>query len=309
MKGLKFIAVAVMLLVATMVSAQTTGIKFGTPYETPTFSATFPVADANPVTADEDDTIQVPIPGTDKNGTIHSYFLMRKNEAIFQVAFIKFPAATSLNNDTATLDRMLDASLDEKYAHLVSVEKADAQIGSLPSRQAISHQRGSMGDIYGWQRLAVVPNGVWKLMVACPEKSGCTTADAVTFFDSVLIKSPQAPQPTQTRQLAESTQTAQTPRAPQSAQAPESHARKIFLEYNGPGGDGDRVTNAATKEFLKNCPTVVITSTLDAADLSLNVLGGKSTLSNKEGSVVYVSTARFKMGNLVKDVCNYVNSH
>jgi len=318
MKALKFIAVGVMLLVATMVSAQ---VKFETrPYETSTFLATFPVADGDPVTLLGDATIKVPIFGTDKEGAVHIYSLQLKNEAIYQVSFQEFPKGF-----TTTLDKMLNASSaeGEKYAHVVSEEKADAQVGSLPGRQVISHSRGIagspvQGDFYGWQRFAVVPTGIWSLMVACPEKAGCTTTDAMTFLNSVVIKNVATSQPAQPGQP-------NVQAAPQPTQPPADPRKKIFLEFTmhtnnvaamlipgvDPGSDdanSERVVSAATKEFIKSCPTVLITTDQAAADFTLIMHGGNSTLYNKEKSAVFVSTARWKMSNLVKDVCTYAST-
>jgi hypothetical protein len=65
----------------------------------------------------------------------------------------------------------------------------------------------------------------------------------------------------------------------------------------------------ATKGFTKNCPVVTVTDNRDAADYLLKINLGSSTLYSKNGDVAYISPARVRVANLVKDVCNYVKDH
>ncbi len=65
----------------------------------------------------------------------------------------------------------------------------------------------------------------------------------------------------------------------------------------------------ATKGFVKSCPAVTITDNREAADYVLQIDRGDSTLYAKNGDVAYISPAKFKVSNLVKDVCSYITNH
>ena len=65
----------------------------------------------------------------------------------------------------------------------------------------------------------------------------------------------------------------------------------------------------ATDGFMKRCPAVTVTSDKDAADYILRPNKGSSTLYKKNGDVAYVSHAKVKVSNLVKDVCGYIEAH
>jgi hypothetical protein len=335
MKALKFIALAIMLPAATMVSAQAT--QFDTHrYETPTFSATFPmpdlekVVDACTVMKCAADT---PIPTTDKKGTGHGYILNRKNGATFVINYLAFPEGTLLGNDAATLDRIIDTYNDEKVSHLISIEKSDAQLSSLPARQAVTHiqENTQHMNMYFWWRVAVTPTGLWTVWVMCGPDAGpncVTTADVTTFFNSIVIKGTEASGASQPAQTPQSTPPQSAPAAQASQAAQSSDPRKkIYLEYTGTGGNdflaawipgveptssdvtGERVKGNATKEFMKSCPSVVITTNEFAADFKLNLSGGNSSLADKDGTVVHLPPPHSKMSNIVKDACDYVNSH
>lgn len=342
MKISRIIALGIVLSAAASVSAQTT--QFDTRrYETPTFSATFPmpdqerVLDACTVIKCEADT---PIPTTDKKGTNHGYILTLKNGAAFSVSFLAFPQGTLLGNDTATLDRIIDAADDEKVVHLVSIEKSDAQFSSLPARQAVTHiqENTQHMDMYFWWRVAVTPTGLWTASVICGPDAGpncVTTADVNTFFNSIVIKgteSAQSGQPAQTGQAAATSQSAPAASSATVAQIsqpapPADPRKKIFLDYTGGGGNdflaswvpgvdptsseevGDRVKGNATKEFMKSCPSVVITTNEFAADFKLDLSGANSSVADRDGNVVHLPPPHSKMSNLVKDVCAYVGAH
>jgi hypothetical protein len=72
---------------------------------------------------------------------------------------------------------------------------------------------------------------------------------------------------------------------------------------------GRNISLEATDGFIKRCPAVTVTSDKDAADYILRPNKGSSTLYKKNGDVVYVSHARVKVSNLVKDVCGYIQAH
>jgi hypothetical protein len=72
---------------------------------------------------------------------------------------------------------------------------------------------------------------------------------------------------------------------------------------------GRNISLEATDGFIKNCPAVTVTNDKDAADYILRPNKGSSTLYKKNGDVVYVSHAKVKVSNLVKDVCSYIQSH
>jgi hypothetical protein len=122
---------------------------------------------------------------------------------------------------------------------------------------------------------------------------------------------------------------AQTP-TPQKAESkkPDPPAKRLFIaDYvlNGAVGSahtdssgntygsatavGRNISLEATDGFMKDCPAVTVTNDRDAADYILRPNKGSSTLYKKNGDVVYVSHAKVKVSNLVKDVCGYIQSH
>jgi hypothetical protein len=72
---------------------------------------------------------------------------------------------------------------------------------------------------------------------------------------------------------------------------------------------GRNISLEATDGFMKRCPAVTVTSDKDAADYILRPNKGSSTLYKKNGDVAYVSHAKVKVSNLVKDVCGYIEAH
>jgi hypothetical protein len=79
--------------------------------------------------------------------------------------------------------------------------------------------------------------------------------------------------------------------------------------YGSATAVGRNISLEATNGFMKNCPAVTVTNDRDAADYILRPNKGSSTLYKKNGDVVYVSHAKVKVSNLVKDVCGYIQSH
>lgn len=71
-----------------------------------------------------------------------------------------------------------------------------------------------------------------------------------------------------------------------------THERNVSLE--------------ATRDFVSSCPAVAVTDNRDSADYVLRITPGASTVFAKNGDVAYVSPAKFKLGNVVKDVCKFV---
>jgi hypothetical protein len=71
---------------------------------------------------------------------------------------------------------------------------------------------------------------------------------------------------------------------------------------------GRNISLEATDGFIKRCPAVTVTSDKDAADYVLRPNKGSSTLYKKNGDVAYVSHAKVKVSNLVKDVCGYIQA-
>jgi hypothetical protein len=69
------------------------------------------------------------------------------------------------------------------------------------------------------------------------------------------------------------------------------------------------VSLEVTRELTKTCHAITVTDNRDAAGYVLRIEPGSSTLYRKNGDVAYVSPARFKVSNLSKDVCGYVESH
>jgi len=74
-----------------------------------------------------------------------------------------------------------------------------------------------------------------------------------------------------------------------------THTRNVSLE--------------ATQGFVKSCPVVTVTDNREAAEYVLRIGTGNSTLYKRNGDVAYVSPAKFKVANLVKDVCSYIQAH
>jgi hypothetical protein len=72
---------------------------------------------------------------------------------------------------------------------------------------------------------------------------------------------------------------------------------------------GRNISLEATDGFMKSCPAVTVTNDRDAADYILRPNKGSSTRYKKNGDVAYVSHAKVKVSNLVKDVCGYIQSH
>lgn len=69
------------------------------------------------------------------------------------------------------------------------------------------------------------------------------------------------------------------------------------------------VSLEVTREVLKRCPAAItVTDNRDAADYTLRITPGASTLYNRNGDAAYVSPTRFKVSNLAKDICNFVGS-
>jgi hypothetical protein len=79
--------------------------------------------------------------------------------------------------------------------------------------------------------------------------------------------------------------------------------------YGTAGVVGRNISLEATDGFIKNCPAVTVTNDKDASDYVLRPNKGSSTLYKKNGDVAYVSHAKVKVSNLVKDVCGYIQSH
>jgi hypothetical protein len=71
---------------------------------------------------------------------------------------------------------------------------------------------------------------------------------------------------------------------------------------------GRNISLEATDGFMKKCPAVTVTNDRDAADYILRPNKGSSTLYKRNGDVAYVSHAKVKVSNLVKDVCGYIQS-
>jgi hypothetical protein len=116
--------------------------------------------------------------------------------------------------------------------------------------------------------------------------------------------------------------------SPQKSEAKKPATKRLFIaDYviNGAVGSahtdspgntygsatavGRNISLEATKGFMKNCPVVTVTNDSNAADYVLRPNKGSSTLYKKSGDVVYVSPAKVKVSNLVKDVCGYIQSH
>jgi hypothetical protein len=88
-----------------------------------------------------------------------------------------------------------------------------------------------------------------------------------------------------------------------------AHTDSSGNSYGGATAGGRNISLEATDGFMKNCPAVTVTSDRDAADYLLRPNKGSSTLYKRNGDVVFVSHAKVKVSNLVKDVCSYIESH
>jgi hypothetical protein len=88
-----------------------------------------------------------------------------------------------------------------------------------------------------------------------------------------------------------------------------AHTDSSGNTYGSAAAAGRNISLEATNGFMKNCPAVTVTNDHDAADYILRPDKGSSTLYKKNGDIVYVSHAKVKVSNLVKDVCGYIQSH
>ncbi len=80
--------------------------------------------------------------------------------------------------------------------------------------------------------------------------------------------------------------------------------------YGTAGTHSRDVSLEVTRELVKKCPDLLtVTDTREAADYSLRISPGSSTLFKQNGDVAYISPTKFKVSNLAKDVCNYVHDH
>ena len=88
-----------------------------------------------------------------------------------------------------------------------------------------------------------------------------------------------------------------------------AHTDSSGNTYGSGAGVGRNISLEATDGFMKNCPAVTVTNDSAGVDYILRPNKGSSTLYKKNGDVVYVSQAKVKVSNLVKDVCGYIQSH
>ena len=113
-----------------------------------------------------------------------------------------------------------------------------------------------------------------------------------------------------------------------AAQAPESQSSRVFIEERLKTASGTsvhcdafgncyghntsitrNVSLEVTRELTKNCRAAIVTDNREAADFVLRIATGSSTLYRANGDVAYISPARFKVSNLAKDVCGYIETH
>lgn len=88
-----------------------------------------------------------------------------------------------------------------------------------------------------------------------------------------------------------------------------AHTDSSGNTYGSATAVGRNISLEATRGFMKNCPVVTVTNDSNAADYVLRPNKGSSTLYKKNGDVVYVSPAKVKVSNLVKDVCGCIQTH
>jgi hypothetical protein len=76
------------------------------------------------------------------------------------------------------------------------------------------------------------------------------------------------------------------------------------------GTNTRNVSLETTREVMKRCPTVLtVTDNHEAADFDLRISPGSSTLYRQNGDVAYVSPTKYRVANLAKDVCAFVQSN
>lgn len=88
-----------------------------------------------------------------------------------------------------------------------------------------------------------------------------------------------------------------------------AHSDAYGNTYGSATAVGRNISLEATDGFIKKCPAVTVTNDSSAADYVLRPNKGSSTLYKKNGDVAYVSHAKVRVSNLVKDVCSYIESH
>jgi hypothetical protein len=80
--------------------------------------------------------------------------------------------------------------------------------------------------------------------------------------------------------------------------------------YGGANVRERNVSAELTRGVMEKCPqAITMTDNREAADYVLRIAPGSSTLYNAAGDAVYVSPTRFRVKNLAKDVCGYVQTH
>jgi hypothetical protein len=92
--------------------------------------------------------------------------------------------------------------------------------------------------------------------------------------------------------------------------------RRIFIDERTRTVTDKQVTRTRSTslelgvEFQQECPELLtVTSKPEAADYTLALSPGNSSLYRQNGDMVYFSPARFSLHNIAKDVCNFVYAH
>lgn len=133
---------------------------------------------------------------------------------------------------------------------------------------------------------------------------------SLCFAVSVLAQTPGASEPPKPTQQPQSPSTKRLFIADYIITSVFGSAQTTYgSTTGGAAAVGRNISLEATGGFVKNCPAVTVTNDEDAADYILRPNKGSSTLYKKNGDVVYVSHAKVKVSNLVKDVCGYIQSH
>ncbi len=69
------------------------------------------------------------------------------------------------------------------------------------------------------------------------------------------------------------------------------------------------VSLETTREIMKQCPIILtVTDNREAADFDLRISPGSSTLYKQNGDIAYISPTKYRVSNLAKDICAFVQN-
>jgi hypothetical protein len=157
-----------------------------TTYDSPAFSATYPVPDKDkPGVTYSSQSVTLK---SGAKATMHTYALGIHNDAD---AFLVIYCDANLQGDTAGLDLMLDGAV-ATLENATPSPKTDATFSGFPARAVTANSTYTSGQTtYSramYERITVQGARVWQALVICNKSTNCTEADANKFFNSIKIR-------------------------------------------------------------------------------------------------------------------------